>query len=157
MLHFIDDCQLPLHITEPNMPVNLLTSTYLHTSSFTCLLACMLVCLLTFLQACLHRRPNCPIIKVNSNRPKSHISHPLNFHRLYFVNFKFMIYLPCWGGSLLCSVTQIYPLPPKITKQTIHQLPTDHIWLISSCISTFLIGWGWLGGWVRVTFITQSN
>ena len=26
---------------------------------------------------------------------------------------------------------------PKITQQTIHQLPTGHIWSISSCISTF--------------------
>ena len=93
--------------------------------------------LITFQYTCLHTRSNCLVITVNSNRPKSHTSHPLNFHRLYLINFKFMIYLPGQGGSFLCSATPCYPLPPKIIKQTIHQLPIDHIWSISSCISTF--------------------
>ena len=81
-------------------------STYLHTS----LLTCMLACLLTFLYTCLQRRPNSPLLTVNSNHPKSHNSHPLNFHRLYLVNFKFMIYLPKQGGSLLCSAIPCYLL-----------------------------------------------
>ena len=54
--------------------MNLATSTYLHTS----LLTCMLACLLTFLYTCLQRPPNCPLLTVNSNHPKSHTSHPLN-------------------------------------------------------------------------------
>merc|ERR1711942_427039 len=40
-----------------------------------------------------------------------------------------------WDGSLLCSATRLDsdhprkpPLPSKITKQTIHQLPTDDIY-----------------------------
>ena len=38
----------------------------------------------------------------------------------------------------------LHPTPwhPKITKQTINQLPTDHKWSISSCISTFPCGRG---------------
>ena len=32
---------------------------------------------------------------------------------------------------------QATPCHQKITKQTIPQLPTGHIWSISSCISTF--------------------
>ena len=75
LLHYIDDYQLPLH-----KPVNLLA--YLHAY----LLTCMLTCFLTFLYTYL--------LTVNSNHPKSHTSYPLNFHRLYLVNFKFMIYLP---------------------------------------------------------------
>ena len=69
---------------EPNKPVNLLAYwlAYLHAY----LLTCMLTCLLTFQYTYL--------LTVNSNRPKSHNSYPLNFHRLYLVNFKFMIYLP---------------------------------------------------------------
>ena len=47
-------------------------------------------------------------IKNNSNRPKSHTSYPLNFHRLYIVNFKFLIYLP--GGMGL-----FYALPLQAT------------------------------------------
>ena len=35
-----------------------------------------------------------------------------------------MIYLPRRGGSLLCIATPCCLLPPKITKQTIHLLPT---------------------------------
>ena len=65
----------------------------------------------------------------------------------YLVNFKFMIYLPRLGGYPLSSDTPSYPLPPKITMYTIHQLPTGHIW--SSCISTFremgVVDGGWLG------------
>ena len=63
---------LPTTIAYPesNKPVNLATSTYLHTS----LLTCMLACLLTFLYTCLQRRPNCPLLTVNSNHPKSHTS-----------------------------------------------------------------------------------
>ena len=77
LLHYIDDNQLT-SITYPelNKPVNLVTCSYLHTS----LLNCMLACLLTFLYTCLQRQPNCPLLTVNSNRPKSHPSHPLNFH-----------------------------------------------------------------------------
>ena len=44
----------------------------------------------------------------------------------------------------LSSATSSYSLPPKITKQTIHQISTGHIWSISSCICTFK-GWGWVG------------
>ena len=33
---YIDDYKLPLHITEHNMSVNLVTSTYLHTSLLNC-------------------------------------------------------------------------------------------------------------------------
>ena len=46
-----------------------------------------------------------------------------------------------WVSSMQCHSK--LPLPPKITKQTIHQLPTDQIWPLSSCTSTFLGGWGW--------------
>ena len=75
-------------------------------------------------------------------------SHPLKNHRLYLVNFKFNIYLPGLGWSPLSSGTPSYPRPPEITKQTIYQLPTIHIWPNSSCISTFLgvDGWVWVGG-----------
>ena len=56
----------------------------------------------------------------------------------YLVKFKFRIlYPPGLGGSSLSSVTPSYPLPPKITKQTIYQLPTGQIWSISSCLSPF--------------------
>ena len=41
------------------------------------------------------------------------------------------------GGFPLSSASPSYPPAPKFTKQTVHQPPTDHIWLISSCISTF--------------------
>ena len=99
----------------------------------------MHACLLTFLYICLHRRPNCPVITVNSNCPKSHTSCPLNFHQLYLVNFKFKIYLPGFGGSPLSSAPPSYRLPPKINKQTI--LLTRPI---SSCISTFPGVGGWL-------------
>ena len=77
---------LPITITYPelNKPVNLVTSTYLHTR----LLTCMLACLLTFLYTYQQRRPNSPLQTVNSNCPKSHISPPLNFHRLYFSQFQ---------------------------------------------------------------------
>ena len=44
-------------------------------------------------------------------------------------------------GSPLSSATPSYPLPPKITKQTINQLSAGHIWLISICMSTFR-SWG---------------
>ena len=108
--------------------MNLATFTYLHTSLLTCILAC----LLTFLYTCLQRRPNCPLLTVNSNRPKSHTSHPPNFHQLYLVNFK--INLPDLGESALSSAT-----PPKITKQTIHQLPTGHIWVGVVIINVRLI------------------
>ena len=53
-------------------------------------------------------------ITVNSNWPKLHTSHPLNFHRLYMANFKFEIYLPGLSGSLLSSATPSYPLPQKM-------------------------------------------
>ena len=49
-----------------------------------------------------------------------------------------------WGGSLLFNAIPCYPPPPKITKQTIHQLSTDQIWPLSSCTSTFPGGWGWV-------------
>ena len=68
-----------------------------------------------------------PVIKFNSNRPKSHTSHPLDFHRLYLVNFKFMIHLPGLGGSPLSRAISSYPHLPKFTK---HYFPG---------------GW-WLGG-----------
>ena len=68
LLYYIDDYQLPLQ-----QPVNLLD--YLHAY------------LLSYFPLYLPTT-------VNSNRPKSHTSYPLNFHRLYLVNFKFMIYLP---------------------------------------------------------------
>ena len=114
--------------------------TYLHTN--------LLPCLLTFLYAYLNRIPNCPVITVNFNHPKSNTSHPFNFPLLYLVNFIFMTYLPGLGGSPLSSATPSYPFSPKNTKQTIHQLPTDHISSISICISTFLVdatgGWGWV-------------
>ena len=87
-------------------------------------------------------RPNWPKITVHSNRPKSHTSHPLYLQRLYLFNFKSKISLPRLGESPLSSATPSYPLSPKITKQTIHQLPTGHICSISSCISTFFGGWG---------------
>ena len=64
---------------EPNKPANLLAYWLAY------LLTCMLTCLLTFQYTYL--------LTVNSNHPKSHNSYPLNFHRLYLVNFKFMIYL----------------------------------------------------------------
>ena len=67
---------LPTTISYPYKLVNLVISTYLHTS----LLTCMLACLLAFLYTGLQMRPNCPLLTVNSNRPKSHPSHPLNFH-----------------------------------------------------------------------------
>ena len=85
--------------------------------------------------------PPCPHGRnvYDSNRPKSHTSHPLNFRRLYLVNFNFLIYLPGEGGSLLFSVTPCYPLSPKITKLTIHQLPTDQF----QAASLLSQGWGW--------------
>ena len=93
-----------------SLPISLLTWLL----PLTCILSCLLACLLTFLYTCLQRRPNCPLLTVNSNRPKSHNRHPLNFHRLYLVNFKFMIYLPGWDGSLLCSATPSYPCHQKL-------------------------------------------
>ena len=36
---------------------------------------------------------------------------PLNFHRLYFVNFKFRIYMSRLGGSPLSCATPSYTLP----------------------------------------------
>ena len=38
---------------------------------------------------------------------------PLNLHRLYFINFKFKIYMSGLGGSPLSSSTPSYTLPPK--------------------------------------------
>ena len=61
------------------------------TLQLVCFFPCMNACLLTFLYTCLYRKPNCPVTTVNSNRPKSHTSHPLKFHWLYLLNFKFMI------------------------------------------------------------------
>ena len=54
------------------------------------------------------------------------------------------------GGFPLSSATPSYPLPPKFTKQTVHQPPTDHIWSISCCIFTFpgVGGGGLVDGWV---------
>ena len=119
--------------------MNLLTSTYLHTS----LLTCMPACLLTFLYTCLQRRPNCPLLTVNSNRPKSHNRHPLNFHRLYLVNFKFMIYLPGWDGSLLCSATPNYPCHQKLPTR----LSTSYLLTIYGQFqAASLLSWGWVGG-----------
>ena len=101
---------------------------YLHTS----LLACLHTCLLTFQCTRVHRRLTHPVITVNSNHSKLQTSHPLIFHQLYLVYFRFrMLYLPGLGGSLLSSVTPSYPLPPKIPK------PTYKIWLFSSSLSTF--------------------
>ena len=52
----------------------------------TCLLACLPAYFLSYICLPTYMRPNCPEITVNSN-PKSSTSHPLNFHRLYLVNF----------------------------------------------------------------------
>ena len=121
--------------------MNLVTSTYLHTS----LLTCMLACLLTFLYTCLQRRPNCPLLTVNSNRPKSHNSHPLNFHRLYLVNFKFMIYLPGWDGSLLCSATPSYPCHQKLpTRLSTSYLLTIYGQFQAASLLSLVGGGGWV-------------
>ena len=115
------------------------------------LLACKTPCLPVY-NTSLHRRQNCSVMnyfqppQVTSSWPNTASSHPLIFHQLYLVNFKFMTYLVGWFSSIQCHPN--YPLPPTITKQTIQQLPSDLIWSISSCISTFpgVSGGGWMGG-----------
>ena len=81
--YLLPDYQLTFHILWTWL---LPLTCILNTSLLTCMLAC-------FLYTCLQRRANWPLLTVNSNHPKSHTSHPLNFHWLYLVNFKFMIYL----------------------------------------------------------------
>ena len=118
----------------------------------TCILACLIAsfhaCLLTYFPISLsHRRPNCPAITVNPNWPKSYTSHPLDFHRLYLVNFKFMIYLPGWDGSILGSATQSYPCHQKSPSR----LSTSYLLTIygqfqaASLLSLVGGGW-WVGG-----------
>ena len=118
-----------------------MAKTWLLPCLVTCILTCLLACLLTFLYTCLHRRQNCPVIAVKCDCLKSQTSHPPNCHQLNLLNLNFMIYLPRLVGSPLSRATSSYHLPPKIIKQHIYQLSTDHIWPISSCISTFLSGW----------------
>ena len=111
----------------------------------------LLVCLRTFRYTCLHRRPNCPVVTVNSNYPKSQNSHQLNFQWLYLDNLILRIYISRLGAPPLSSATPSYPMPPKISKQNIYQLPTVNMWTNSSCISTFprWVGVG-VGGWVVI-------
>ena len=48
LLHYINDYKLPLHVTEHNKSVTLVTSTYWHTSLLNCYLPCLLVYLLSY-------------------------------------------------------------------------------------------------------------
>ena len=48
LLHYIDDYKLPLHITEHDKSVILVTSTYLHNSLLNCQLPCLLSYLLSY-------------------------------------------------------------------------------------------------------------
>ena len=100
-------------------------------------------CLLNYFPAYLGY---CPVITVNSDRPKSNTSHPLNFHQLYLVNFKFIMYWPVGGGSLLRNVTPSYPLPQKLPKR----LSTSYLLTIYGQFQAASLlsrvgggGWGW--------------
>ena len=119
--------------------------TYLHTSLLTCLLAY----LLSYIPAYIEDLSCQQLIPTTQN-------HTLGVHLIstdpHLVSFKFKIYLPGFGGSPLSIATPSYPMPPKITKQTIYQLPTVHMWPISSCISTF----PGMGEWV-VIIILKAN
>ena len=52
----------------------------------------------------------------------------------------------------LFYATPSYPLPLKITKQTIHQLPTTYWpYMVNIKLHLYFPGWGW--GWVGVVII----
>ena len=49
-----------------------------------------------------------------------------------------------YGGFPLPSATPSYPLTPKITKQTIHKLPTGP-YMVNFKLHLYFPWWGWVG------------
>ena len=100
----------------------------------------MLACLLTFLNTCIHRRLNCLVITVDSNHPKSHASHPLNFHRLFLVNSKFKIYQVEW-----ISYNQCHYNLPSATKNHQADYPPATYWpyMVNFQLHFYFPRWGW--------------
>ena len=103
----------------------------------------MLACLHTFLwYTWLHRRPNCPVMKVNYNCPKSHTSHTFNFHLLFY--FKSKIYLTWYGGFPLPSAT-VPLLATPLRQKSPSKLSTSYLLAIHgqfhAASPLFRVGW----------------
>ena len=67
----------------------------------------------------------------------------------------FMIYLPVWDGSFLCSATPSYPCHQKSPSRLSTSYPLT-IYMVNFKLDLYFPGGGSEGGWVEVV-ITESK